>query len=96
MANVKDKKISDMSFKEIANLYGYKPQKYIDFCKTPEAEEYALDEEDEKYYNITDNNIEQVLETIGEEVKGLSKNEFNDEENSYYENLYKKSIELIM
>ncbi len=37
-------------------------------------------------------NIEQVLETIGEEVKGLSKDEFNDEENSYYENLYKKSI----
>ncbi len=50
MANVKEKKISDMSFKEIANLYGYKPQKYKDFCKTPEAEEYALDEEDVKYY----------------------------------------------
>ena len=67
---------------------------YEDFCKTPEAEEYALDEEDVKYYNITDDNIEQVLETIGEEVKGLSKDEFNDEENSYYENLYKKSVGL--
>lgn len=50
MANVKEKKISKMSFKEIADLYGYKPQKYKDFCKTPEAEEYALDEEDVKYY----------------------------------------------
>ena len=50
MTNQKDKKINDMSFKEIANLYGYKPQKYKDFCKTLEAEEYALDEKDIKYY----------------------------------------------
>ena len=48
----------------------------------------------QKYYNITDDNIEQVLETIGEEVKGLSKDEFNEEENSYYENLYKESVGL--
>ena len=33
-------------------------------------------------YNKYDN-IEQVLETIGEEVKGLSKDEFNDEEESF-------------
>lgn len=50
MANAKLKKISEMSFKEIANLYGYKPQKYKDFCKTPEAEEYALTEEDVNFY----------------------------------------------
>ena len=37
-------------------------------------------------------NIEQVLETIGEEVKGLSKDEFNDEENNCYESLYKENI----
>ena len=42
-------------------------------------------------YDITDNNIEQVLETIGEEVKGLSRDEFNVEENNYYENLYSES-----
>lgn len=38
---------------------------------------------------ITDDNIEQVLETIGTEVKGLSKEEFNESENDYYEKLYK-------
>ena len=37
-------------------------------------------------------NIEQVLETIGGEVNGLSKYEFNDEENNYYESLYKENI----
>ena len=45
-------------------------------------------------FNITNDNIEQILETIGEEVKGLSKDEFNEEENSYYENLYKESVGL--
>lgn len=45
-------------------------------------------------FNITNDNIEQILETIGEEVKGLSKDEFNEEENGYYENLYKKSVGL--
>lgn len=39
---------------------------------------------------ITNDNIEQVLETIGKEVNGLSKEEFNDEENNYFESLFKQ------
>lgn len=41
---------------------------------------------------ITDDNIEQVLETIGKEVTGLSKEEFNKEDNEYFETLYNKSM----
>ena len=44
----------------------------------------------DKTNEITDENIEQVLETIGVEIKGLSKEEYNEEDNNYYENLYKK------
>lgn len=44
---------------------------------------------------ITDENIEQVLETVGTEVKGLSKEEFNEEDNKYFENLYNQSINKI-
>ena len=42
---------------------------------------------------VSNDNIEQILETIGEEVKGLSKDEFTKEENTYYENLYKLWID---
>ena len=51
MKRIKNENKSNcMTFNELSKFYNDKPTKYSDFCKTSDAKEYGMTDEESNYY----------------------------------------------